>query len=54
LILFSLEEYPVQASIGVETYVVGGLLTVILALTTAAYHVVAAARANPVEALKYE
>ena len=54
IITFSLEEFPIQADIGVVTYAVGGLLTVLLALLTAAYHVVSAARANPVEALKYE
>jgi putative ABC transport system permease protein len=54
LIKLSLEESPFRVSIGVDTYVLGGLLTILLALAASAYHVTKAARANPTDALKCE
>ena len=54
LITLSLEEYPFRTSIGLETYLLGGVLTIALALAVSAFHVTKAAMANPVDALKYE
>jgi putative ABC transport system permease protein len=54
IINWSLEEYPVRASLGIGTYFTGGLLAILLALTASGYHVMKAARANPVESLRYE
>jgi putative ABC transport system permease protein len=54
MVNWSLEEYPLRASFGIGTYVTGGLLTILLALGTSVYHVMKAARANPVETLRYE
>ncbi|UCE25519.1 MAG: ABC transporter permease [Candidatus Zixiibacteriota bacterium] len=54
IITASLEEFPFQASIGVDTYMLGGLFAILLALITSAYHVITAANANPTDALKYE
>ncbi len=51
---WSIEEYPFRASFGVGTYITGGLLTILLALATSGYHVMKAARANPVDTLRYE
>ncbi len=54
MVNWSLEEYPFRAGLGVLTFVAGGLLVVILALATSGYHVMKAARTNPVESLRYE
>ncbi|MEE8576073.1 MAG: ABC transporter permease [candidate division Zixibacteria bacterium] len=54
LITMSIEESPFQASIGIDTYVLGGLLTLTIALLASAYHVTRAARANPSDALRCE
>jgi len=54
MISWSLEEYPFRAGFGVGTYATGGLLTMLLALGTSVYHVMRAARANPVDTLRYE
>jgi putative ABC transport system permease protein len=49
-----LQQYAFQASLGVGTYTLGGILTGLLALSASAYHVTKAALANPTEALKCE
>lgn len=54
IISWFLEEFPVQAGFGIGTYITGGLLAILLALATSGYHVMKAARANPVETLRYE
>jgi putative ABC transport system permease protein len=54
MVTWTLEEYPFRASIGIDTYVLGGIAAILLALITSAYHVIIAARSNPTEALKHE
>ncbi|UCG61682.1 MAG: ABC transporter permease [Candidatus Zixiibacteriota bacterium] len=54
LVIASRQEYTFQASISVLTYVLGGMLAILLALITSAFQVTAAARANPVDALRNE
>ncbi|MCX6835372.1 MAG: ABC transporter permease [candidate division Zixibacteria bacterium] len=49
-----LSEFAFKISPGIGTYCVGGVLSAILALATAGYQSLKAARANPVEALRYE
>jgi len=49
-----LQEYAFRVDVGVGTYVSGGLLVAFLALATSGYQSFKAARANPVEALRYE
>jgi putative ABC transport system permease protein len=54
LVTASNEEYPFRASMGVETYIFGGLLTIFFALIVSAYHVTKAALTNPAEVLNQE
>jgi putative ABC transport system permease protein len=54
MIHFALDEYPFQAWIGPDTYMLGGIVAIILALITSAYHVTRAARSNPTDSLRYE
>jgi putative ABC transport system permease protein len=54
MIKWSLEEYAVRANMGVFTYFMGGVLTILIVLTTSGYHILKAAHANPTDALKYE
>jgi ABC-type antimicrobial peptide transport system permease subunit len=49
-----LSEFAFKISPGIGTYCVGGVLSAILALATAGYQSWKAARANPVDALRYE
>jgi len=49
-----LQEFPYRVSLGVGTFGSGGLLAIILAMLTAGYQSLRAARANPVDALRYE
>ncbi len=54
LIIASRQEYTFRASISVLTYVLGGILALVLTLITSAFQITAAARANPVDALRDE
>jgi putative ABC transport system permease protein len=54
LLSMHVEEYPYQADIGILTYLFGGMAAIVLVLIASTYHVIAAARANPTNALKYE
>jgi ABC-type antimicrobial peptide transport system permease subunit len=47
-------QYPKQVSLGIGTYISGGVLTILIALVTSGYHLIRAARANPVDSLRYE
>jgi len=49
-----LSEFAFKIAPGVGTYCIGGVLSAILALATAGYQSLKAARANPVDALRYE
>jgi putative ABC transport system permease protein len=49
-----LSEFAFKIDPGVGTYCIGGVLSAILALATAGYQSLKAARANPVDALRYE
>jgi len=49
-----LQEFPFRVSLGIGTFASGGLLALALALATSGYQSFKAARANPVQALRYE
>ena len=49
-----LQDYAYRASIGAETYVLAGALTLLIAVTTVGYQALKASIANPIEALRYE
>jgi len=49
-----LSEFAFRISPGIGTYCMGGILSAILALATAGYQSLKAARSNPVDALRYE
>jgi putative ABC transport system permease protein len=48
------QEFPFQPGLSVLTWVAGGLMALLLALITSAFHVTAASRANPTDALRNE
>lgn len=54
MLTWAFESYPFRASLGLGTYLGGGLLTILIVLATSAYHVTRATRANPIDALRYE
>jgi putative ABC transport system permease protein len=49
-----IEDYPYRIEVGVDLYVLAGLLALVIALLAVSYQTVKAARANPIEALRYE
>ncbi|MCZ6634745.1 MAG: FtsX-like permease family protein [bacterium] len=49
-----LQNYPYRVEIGSELFVLAGALSFCIALLTVGYQAIRAARANPVEALRYE
>jgi ABC-type antimicrobial peptide transport system permease subunit len=49
-----LNDYPYRIKIGIEVFVISGLVALTIALLTVIYQAVKAAGANPVESLKYE
>ena len=49
-----LQDFPYKADIGLDLFVMGGALALLLALTSVGYHAMRAAMANPVDALRYE
>ena len=49
-----LQDFAYRIAIGVETFLLGGILALLIALLTVGYQSVKAALANPVDALKYE
>jgi len=49
-----LQNFAYRINIGLGTFVLSGLLALIIALLTVGYQAVKAARANPVDALRYE
>lgn len=49
-----LAEFPLKVDIGIGTFIITGLIALILALLSAGYQAVKAARANPIEAIQYE
>jgi putative ABC transport system permease protein len=49
-----LEEFAYRTEIGILTFVLSGLLALIIALLTVSHKSFKAAKANPVHALKYE
>jgi len=54
MIKWMMETYPFQATMGFGTYLSGGLLTILITMLTAAFHIIKAARANPVDTLRYQ
>jgi putative ABC transport system permease protein len=49
-----LENFAYRANIGIETFVVSGLLALVIALFTVSFQSIRAAIANPVDSLRYE
>ena len=49
-----LESYPYRIEITLTLFAYSGLVTLFIAIVTVSYQAIKAARANPVEALKYE
>jgi putative ABC transport system permease protein len=49
-----IEDYPYRTEVGVDLYVLAGLLALVIALLAVSYQTIKAARANPIEALRYE
>ena len=49
-----LMDFAYRIDLGLTPFILGGVLTVTIALATAGYHAVRAAMANPVETLRYE
>lgn len=49
-----LDNFAYQTNIGIDTFILSGLISLVIALLTVSYQSLKAALANPVEALKYE
>ena len=49
-----IEDYPYRIEVGVDLYILAGLLALAIALLAVSYQTVKAARGNPVDALRYE
>jgi putative ABC transport system permease protein len=49
-----LQNFAYRATLGIEIFILSGLLTLIIALGTISYQSIRAASANPVESLRYE
>ncbi len=49
-----LENFAYRIDLGLGTFILAGLLTLVIALATVSYQAVKAATANPVDALRYE
>ncbi|MFC1558911.1 ABC transporter permease, partial [candidate division KSB1 bacterium] len=49
-----LRNYPYRIELGFIFFIIGGLLALVIALLTVSFQAVKAARANPVESLRYE
>jgi putative ABC transport system permease protein len=49
-----LENFAFRTELNLKPFLIAGVLTLIIALTTVAIHTIRAARNNPVKSLKYE
>ncbi|MBL7961161.1 FtsX-like permease family protein, partial [bacterium] len=49
-----LQDFAYRIDINLGTFIVAGVITLIIAIVTVSYQAIRAATANPVEALKYE
>jgi len=49
-----LNEYPYRAKIGIEIFLLSGLIALFISLFTVIYQASKAAVANPADSLKYE
>lgn len=49
-----LDNFAYKTEIGIFTFAVAGVISLILAVLTVSYHTIRAARANPVQSLRYE
>lgn len=49
-----LDNFAYKTDIGVFTFIVAGVVSLVLAALTVSYHTIKAARANPVQSLRYE
>lgn len=49
-----LQSFAYRINLGISTFILSGLIALLIALLTVCYQAIKAARANPVEALRYE
>jgi putative ABC transport system permease protein len=49
-----LQNFAYRTNIGLGTFILAGVLALVIALLTVGYQAIKAALANPVEALRYE
>ena len=49
-----LQSFAYRIDLGISTFILSGLIALLIALLTVSYQAIKAARANPVEALRYE
>ena len=49
-----LQSFAYRINLGISTFILSGLIALLIALLTVSYQAIKAARANPVEALRYE
>ena len=58
IVYFSMEEwlsnYPYRIEIGISSFLLSGVVVIVIAVITIGYHTLRSARANPVDALNYE
>jgi putative ABC transport system permease protein len=49
-----LDNFAYKTEIGVSTFAIAGVISLLLAILTVSYHTIRAAKANPVQSLRYE
>ena len=49
-----LQNYPYRIELGIIFFIIGGLLALVIAMITVSFQAIKAARANPVDSLRYE
>jgi putative ABC transport system permease protein len=49
-----LDNFAYRTDIGVVIFIISGLVSLLLAVITVSYHTIKAAKANPVQSLRYE
>ena len=54
LITWWLNNFAYKTNLGIISFLAGGIITIVIAIVSVAYHSVKAAYRNPVEALRYE
>ena len=49
-----LENYPFRTSLGLHIFLLSAVVALVITMLTVSFHAVRAARANPVDSLRYE